>query len=225
MESALKYRPNDRYGRVAACIKTSRKMPPAQDNMLDEDLVKRAKAGSIQAYDYLVRRHQSAVRGFLRRIVYEPSFADDLAQETFLKAWQSLGQWRGASNDGGSFKGWLFSIAWNKANDARKSQARSLQRDTVWTQELNGAPDPETASRARLDLDRVLQALSPEQRLVMSLCYGAGLSHAEAAQALNMPLGSVKSHALRGREKALELLKDVPPPPDQQALPVLRRAS
>jgi DNA-directed RNA polymerase specialized sigma24 family protein len=67
----------------------------AQDSILDEDLVKRAKAGSTQAYDYLVRRHQSAVRGFLRRIVYEPSFADDLAQETFLKAWpMAWGVWR-----------------------------------------------------------------------------------------------------------------------------------
>jgi RNA polymerase sigma factor (sigma-70 family) len=197
-------------------------MPPAQDSAMDEDLVKRAKAGSTHAYDQLVRRHQSAVRGFLRRIVYEPSFADDLAQETFLKAWQSLGQWRGASGDGGSFKGWLFSIAWNKANDARKSQARSLQRDTTWTQELDGVPDPESASRARLDLDRVLQALSPEQKLVVSLCYGAGLSHAEAAQALKMPLGTVKSHALRGRDKALELLKDVPPPQDQSILAPVR---
>jgi RNA polymerase sigma factor (sigma-70 family) len=197
----------------------------AQDSILDEDLVKRAKAGSTQAYDYLVRRHQSAVRGFLRRIVYEPSFADDLAQETFLKAWQSLGQWRGASGDGGSFKGWLFSIAWNKANDARKSQARSLQRDTVWTQEQDGVPDPETASRARLDLDRVLQALSPEQRLVVSLCFGAGLSHGEVAQALSMPLGKVKSHASRGREKALELLKDLPPPQDQSTLYAQRSAS
>jgi RNA polymerase sigma factor (sigma-70 family) len=189
---------------------------------MDEDLVKRAKAGSTQAYDHLVRRHQNAVRGFLRRIVYEPSFADDVAQETFLKAWQSLGQWRGASGDGGSFKGWLFSIAWNKANDARKSQARSLQRDTAWTQELDGVPDPESASRARLDLDRVLQALSPEQKLVVSLCYGAGLSHTEAAQALDMPLGTVKSHALRGREKALERLKDVPPPQDQSILAPVR---
>jgi RNA polymerase sigma factor (sigma-70 family) len=197
-------------------------MPSAQDSALDEDLVKRAKAGSTYAYDQLVRRHQNGVRGFLRRIVNEPSFADDLAQETFLKAWQSLGQWRGASGDGGSFKGWLFSIAWNKANDARKSQARSLQRDSAWTQELDGQPDPEGASRARLDLDRVLQALSPEQRLVVSLCYGAGLSHGEAAQALKMPLGTVKSHALRGRDKALELLKDVPPPQDQTTLSPVR---
>jgi RNA polymerase sigma factor (sigma-70 family) len=200
-------------------------MLPTRDVHLDEDLVKRAKAGSTYAYDQLVRRHQSALRGFLRRIVYEPSFADDLAQETFLKAWQNLGQWRGASGDGGSFKGWLFSIAWNKANDARKSQTRSLQRDTIWTDELDGAPDPEAASGARLDLERILQALSQEQRLVVSLCYGAGLSHAEAAQALNMPLGTVKSHALRGREKALELFKDLPPPHNQSTLPAQRSAS
>jgi RNA polymerase sigma factor (sigma-70 family) len=199
-------------------------MPPICDWDIDQDLVKRAKAGSTQAYDQLVRRHQSGIRGFLRRIVYEPSFADDLAQDTFLKAWQSLRQWRGATGDGGSFKGWLFSIAWNKANDARKSQARSRQRDMAWTQEMEGAPDPESASRARLDLDRVLKGLSEDQRHVVSLCYGAGLSHAEAAQALNMPLGTVKSHALRGRERAIELLKDLHPIQDLGTLSPVRSA-
>jgi RNA polymerase sigma factor (sigma-70 family) len=199
-------------------------MPPLRDCDLDEDLVKRAKAGSAHAFDQLVRRHQNGVRGFLRRIVFEPSFADDLAQETFLKAWQNLSQWRGATGEGGSFKGWLFSIAWNKANDARKSQGRSLRRDSIWSQEQDSPPDPESASRARLDLDCVLQALSPEQKLVVSLCYGAGLSHAEAAQALNMALGTVKSHALRGRDKALELLKDLPPPLDQTTKTTRRSA-
>lgn len=199
-------------------------MPPLRDCDMDEELVKRAKAGSTHAFDQLVRRHQNGVRGFLRRIVFEPSFADDLAQETFLKAWQNLNQWRGAASEGGSFKGWLFSIAWNKANDARKSQGRSLRRDSIWSQELDGPPDPESASRARLDLDRILQALSPEQKLVVSLCYGAGLSHVEAAQALNMPLGTVKSHALRGRDRAIELLKDLPPPQDQTTLSTKRSA-
>ncbi len=199
-------------------------MPPLRDCDMDEDLVKRAKAGSTHAFDQLVRRHQSGMRGFLRRIVFEPSFADDLAQETFLKAWQNLSQWRGAAGEGGSFKGWLFSIAWNKANDARKSQGRSLRRDSIWSQERDGPPDPESASRARLDLDSVLQALSPEQRVVVSLCYGAGLSHGEAAQALNMPLGTVKSHALRGRDKAIERLKDLPPSPDQTTITARKSA-
>lgn len=199
-------------------------MPPLRDFDMDEDLVKRAKAGSAHAFDQLVRRHQNGVRGFLRRIVFEPSFADDLAQETFLKAWQNLSQWRGAAGEGGSFKGWLFSIAWNKANDARKSQGRSLRRDSTWSQERYGSPDPESASQARLDLDRVLQALSPEQKLVVSLCYGAGLSHGEAAQALDMPLGTVKSHALRGRDRAIELLKDLPAPQDQTTFPPRKSA-
>jgi DNA-directed RNA polymerase specialized sigma24 family protein len=52
---------------------------------VDEALVKRARAGSSNAFDQLVRRHQAALRGFLRRIVSEPSLADDLAQETFLR--------------------------------------------------------------------------------------------------------------------------------------------
>jgi RNA polymerase sigma factor (sigma-70 family) len=180
--------------------------PPGAE--VDEALVRRAKAGSNSAFDQLVRRHQVALRGFLRRAVCEPTMADDLAQETFLKAWQSLNQWRGDNGSGRSFKGWLFAIGWNKAHDARRDQARSRTRDTLWSQERDGAPDPEASLRAQLDLDRLLAALSEDQRIVVSLCYGSGLSHGEAAQALNMPLGTVKSHANRGREKMLEMLKD-----------------
>jgi RNA polymerase sigma factor (sigma-70 family) len=183
-----------------------------QNGVPDEALVARAKGGSTAAFDQLVRRHEAALRGFLRRVASEPSFADDLAQETFLKAWQSLGQWRGQGGSGGSFKGWLFSIGWNKANDARRSQARTTKRDTQWSMEREAAPDPQGSAGARLDLDRTLRALTPDQRNVIALCFGAGLSHSEAAQALNMPLGTVKSHASRGREKMLDLLKEIAPP-------------
>jgi RNA polymerase sigma-70 factor (ECF subfamily) len=56
---------------------------------------------------------------------------------------------------------------------------------------------------AKLDLDRVLAVLSPEQRAAVALCYGEGMSHQEAADALGLPLGTVKSHVLRGRAKVL----------------------
>jgi RNA polymerase sigma-70 factor (ECF subfamily) len=63
--------------------------------------------------------------------------------------------------------------------------------------------DDRSASEARLDLDRVLKGLSPEQRAAIALCYGEGMSHGEAAEALALPLGTVKSHVLRGRAKVL----------------------
>lgn len=174
----------------------------------DEALVARAQGGSTEAFDQLVRRHQSAVRNFLRRITHEPSFGDDVAQEAFFKAWRNLRQFRAGGTGGGSFKGWLFSIAYNQAKDARRSYARATIRDTAWTDHMRGDSNLAPEMEARLDLDRVLTALSPEQRTVVALCFGAGLSHLEAAQALGMPLGTVKSHANRGRDRVLSLLAD-----------------
>ncbi|OYU51779.1 MAG: RNA polymerase subunit sigma-70 [Alphaproteobacteria bacterium PA1] len=178
---------------------------------VDEALVKRARTGSSNAFDQLVRRHQSAVRGFLCRMVSEPSLADDLAQETFLKAWKNLSRWRGADQAGGSFRGWLFSIAVNAAHDQRRGHARAQRRDSDWLADQDQVASQETGLAAKLDLDKVLQALSPDQRLVVALCFGAGLSHAEAAQALSMPLGTLKSHAQRGRDRAIEVMRDLRP--------------
>jgi RNA polymerase sigma-70 factor (ECF subfamily) len=137
--------------------------------------------------------------------------ADDLAQETFLKAWKNLSRWRGADQAAGSFRGWLFSIAVNVAHDQRRSRARAQKRDTDWLDQQDQIASQETGLSAKLDLERVLHALSPDQRLVVALCFGAGLSHGEAAQALSMPLGTVKSHAQRGRDRALEFMRDLSP--------------
>jgi len=109
---------------------------------VDGALVKRARTGSSNAFDQLVRRHQASVRGFLCRMVSEPSLADDLAQETFLKAWKNLSRWRGADQAGGSFRGWLFSIAVNAAHDQRRSHARSQKRDTDWLADQDQVASP-----------------------------------------------------------------------------------
>jgi RNA polymerase sigma-70 factor (ECF subfamily) len=69
--------------------------------------------------------------------------------------------------------------------------------------EAETAQDDRSGIEARLDLDRVLARVSPEQRAVLALCYGEGMSHGEAAEALKLPLGTIKSHVLRGREKVL----------------------
>ncbi|NDC60110.1 MAG: RNA polymerase sigma factor, partial [Alphaproteobacteria bacterium] len=79
-------------------------------------------------------------------------------------------------------------------------------RDEAYQREAEEVQNDAAGVEARIDLDRILALLSPEQRAAMALCYGEGMSHAEAAEALGLPLGTIKSHVLRGREKALAAL-------------------
>jgi len=161
----------------------------------DVELATLAATGERRAFGELVRRHGSAVRGLLRRMGAAPAEADDTAQDAFLAAFEGIAEYRGE----GAFQGWVKRIA-------ARQYLRRLQRErrladlAVAAEE--GEPDssdPDTAGR--IDLDGALKSLTAPERLCVSMCYGAGLSHAEAAEALNLPLGTVKSHVKRGLEK------------------------
>ena len=160
----------------------------------DLDLVGLAAAGDRSAFGELVRRHGSAVRGLLRRMGAEPSAADDVAQDAFLAAFEQIAEFRGE----GAFRAWISRIAARLYVKRWRKEARAdLLADAG---ELDAAPSGPGAD-ARIDLDDALKSLSPAERVCVSLCYGAGLSHAEAAAALNAPLGTVKSHVKRGLDK------------------------
>ena len=161
---------------------------------------RRAAAGDAAAFGVLVRRHQSKLRGFLLRMTRgDRALADDLAQETFLEAFRKIGQY-----GQGPFFGWLCAIAYSRyLMAARKRKLESLDE----TMEVPGAaPDTETANLVRLDLEKALAHLAPAQRAALTLCFALGFSHEEAAAALEMPLGTLKSHVTRGREKLAGIL-------------------
>jgi RNA polymerase sigma factor (sigma-70 family) len=165
-----------------------------------------AAAGDAAAFGVLVRRHQSRLRGFLLRMTRgDRALADDLAQETFLEAWRKLAQWRG-----GAFFGWLSAIAYSRyLMAARKRKLERLGETDDQADEIaDDAPNAEVASAVRLDLERAMARLRPEERAALTLCFALGLSHEEAAVALAMPLGTLKSHVNRGREKLAALLGD-----------------
>jgi RNA polymerase sigma factor (sigma-70 family) len=169
---------------------------------LDSVLVAEARRGSSQAFDRLVAKHQQAVRGFLRRLTGDWSDADDLAQDTFVAAWAGLGAYKGAS----SVRSWLCAIAYRKALSHRRSRGRSAARDGVWVTEAEEARAPEAEDL--IALAKALAGLPIEQRAAVSLCLAAEFSHSEAAEALGLPLGTIKSHVTRGRAKLLEVLGD-----------------
>jgi len=160
----------------------------------DVELCAYAAAGDRRAFGELARRHGSAVRGLLRRMGAQPTEADDVAQDAFLTAFERISEFRGE----GPFAGWLKRIA-------ARTWLRRLQKEKRLGQLAQDAAEGEGEPRddpdRRLDLDEAMKALSQVERICVSMCFGAGLSHAETADALNLPLGTVKSHVKRGLDK------------------------
>ena len=166
----------------------------------DADLIARVLSREDgNAFGELVRRYQSPVRGFLSRMTGDSHFGDDLAQETFLKAWQKLHTYRG----GAKFSTWLFSIALNEFRAAM----RCRKELTVLDEAEEPAAEPVAARDGiRLDLTEAMKRLNSNERVAVLLCCQNGLSHEEAAQVLSWPLGTVKTNVLRGREKLKKYL-------------------
>ena len=167
----------------------------------DSALVAAAAAGSSDAFARLVERHQQALRAFLRRVCRDWALADDLAQETFLAAWSRLGALARGANVGA----WLCGIAYHKHLTHLRGARRSARREADWRQIAPGGSGPNLDDR--LALDAAMADLPAEQRACVALCLAAEFSHAEAAAALGLPLGTVKSHVARGRARLLSALE------------------
>ena len=172
-------------------------MSPAS---LDEALVAAAQGGSAEAFSRLVERHQAPLRAFLRRTCGDWAAADDLAQETFMAAWARIGRLK----TGASVRAWLCGIGYNKHLTAVRSAGRERARATRYEDDRDETID--AAPEDKLALERAMADLPPEQRACVALCLAADFSHAEAAEALDMPLGTVKSHVSRGRARLLQAL-------------------
>ena len=168
--------------------------------MDDGTLVERAVATrDVAAFSALARLHQSKVRGLLLRLTRgDHAAADDLAQETFLEAWRAIGNFRGES----AFATWLYRIAYSRfLMQARKRKPDEQLGD--WDAALASG---ETDTHARIDLERAMTKLTAAERAALTLSFALGLSNTEAAEAMDIPLGTLKSHVLRGREKLKAIL-------------------
>ena len=163
----------------------------------DVELAALAAGGDRRAYGELVRRHGSAVRGLLRRMGADSATADDLAQDAFMTGFEQAAEFRGE----GTFGAWIRRIAARLYLKKVKREARLIFSDAVEPNEDVTARDASKDAASRIDLDEALKSLSRGERLCVSLCYGADWSHAEAAEALNIPIGTVKSHVKRGLDK------------------------
>jgi RNA polymerase sigma-70 factor (ECF subfamily) len=163
----------------------------------DLELSSKAAQGDRRAFSALVRRHEARVRAFLARTAGAQA-ADDLAQETFLRAWRSARKYRGT----GSYAGWLLAIGWRVFLDARKQQRLELSRNEVALPPDQSFEDPS----AKMDVEKLMAALEPEERASLVLCLGQGWSHSEAAEILGIPLGTLKSRVARATAKCRAML-------------------
>jgi RNA polymerase sigma factor (sigma-70 family) len=115
----------------------------------------------------------------------------------FLEAFRKIGQFRGA----GSFSAWLFQIGYSRyLMHARRHKLEPLD-DTA-----GPSHETEAALHAKLDLETALARILPAKRAALTLCFAQGYSHEEAAKIMNIPLGTLKSHVLRGREEVQAML-------------------
>jgi len=177
-----------------------RSAPLRDDGSADEDwaLNQRVAGGDRAAFQLLVLRHEARLRAFLARAA--GCDADDLAQEAFVRAWQRAGEYRGQ----GSYAAWVMGIGWRLFLDQRRTARR--REELGAGDDKPASIDPRPASDAAIDADRLLGALSPLERAALTLCFGHGWSHGEAAAIMGVPLGTFKSLVLRGRAKAQKLI-------------------
>ncbi|MCZ6727152.1 MAG: sigma-70 family RNA polymerase sigma factor [Acidobacteria bacterium] len=182
----------------------------------DQKLIAAAKRGSEDAYRALVERYQQPILGLLLRVVRNHAWAEDLAQETFIKAFRALDSYQLERK----FSSWLFKIAHNTAIDA----LRRRRLDTVPLEKPDAdAPDlldclsgpevdsPETVLRGRdlgVAMVEAIGELRPDYRSVVELRFVQGLAYEEIAEIMDLPLGTVKTHLHRARKILVRVLSE-----------------
>jgi RNA polymerase sigma-70 factor (ECF subfamily) len=188
----------------------------------DAQLVCRARAGEMQAFGLLIAKYQDRVYNLLWRMLGSRSDAEELAQETFLRALERLGQFRGASG----FYTWVFRIAANLAITHRRRTGRvhfrslsageegeDVQAEHLTAslaQQRTPAPDAGLLSRERaLRLARALAELDEDARLAVLLRDVEDMDYAQIARVLEIPLGTVRSRLHRARATLREKLRDL----------------
>lgn len=181
----------------------------AEPTVSDAQLIARALVTDDRhAFAELVKRHQSSVRACLRKLAAgNHALADDLAQETFILAWRNLATFRQEAR----FSTWLYRIAtncWLAQNRKRREELLGDRVDAIAEGEDDTMPhiddlhaDHARGATLKLDLERAMSALSEAERAAIVQCYHNDLTHEEAAYVLDCPVGTVKTHVLRGKQK------------------------
>lgn len=184
--------------------------PPVQDAAapsadVDRALARAAASGDSAAFESLYRRHAARVHGVVARLVgFDRARAEDLAQETFVRAWQALPAYRFES----AFSTWLHRLAVNTALMDLRARRSRIQADGDEALEYAGTADSAGQGTAlTMDLERAVSTLPPRARAVLVLYDVEGWKHEEIADALGMAVGSSKAQLHRARALLRERLE------------------
>ena len=181
---------------------------------LDKDLVLRVQQGDKSAYDLLVIKYQHRIIQLVNRYVKDPSEAQDVAQEAFIKAYRALGNFRGDS----AFYTWLYRIAINTAKNYLVSRSRrysDYQVDIQDAEQVENAPQlkvMETPEYLLLNdeivkvIKSAIEKLPEEMKVAIMLREFEGMSYEDIAQTMECPVGTVRSRIFRAREAIDEKL-------------------
>jgi RNA polymerase sigma-70 factor (ECF subfamily) len=179
----------------------------------EEALVEAAQRGNLDAFNELILYYQNQVYNLAYHIMHDAAAADDATQEAFISAYRALDKFRG-----GSFRAWLLRIVSNACYDELRRRKRrpavSWEDFGDLEQEANPhlvdeSETPEESMQRdelRKFLDRTLSILPEEQSLAIVLVDRLGFSYEEAAEAMEVPLGTIKSRLYRGRAQMRDLL-------------------
>lgn len=177
-------------------------------NQTDLELVKRVQSGDKSAFDILVIKYQQKVINLVTRYVHDPHIAMDVSQESFIKAYRGLKNFRGDS----AFYTWLYRISINTAKNYLVSKSRRMPDDDIDAQEaeqyeggtmLREISTPENqalSTEIQSTLKKSIESLPDDLRIAITLRELEGLSYEEIAEAMDCPIGTVRSRIFRARE-------------------------
>ena len=178
----------------------------------DSNLVARAQRGDVAAYEEIVQRYQQIAFRTAYVITGSPADAEDAAQEAFVKAYRALVRFR----SGSELRPWLLRIVANEARNRTRSSGRRHRLELRLTEDFrpgDAAPSPEAvvvASDERRRLLAIVDGLSDDDRLVIAARYFLQLDGAEAAAALGIPEGTVKSRLSRALDRLRSRVQEAP---------------